>query len=624
MDLQATLDNALAEAQEDWEEGDEEYDDEEYDAEAEEIAKRLNDQLWADIAKAQAEAGITQPTASTSTAAARTEAPPAAEARAPEQHDHEPESQDPPLSPQARKQEAALITVRTILSFAYKDPVVRATLATQLVASSGESPSVLDVLTRCATSNAIAKDLARPLSDAVVALAKSDVLFSSMRNSDAAAIQLDKGKRKRDLMEDDTADDRFAKRAAIEFPDILAQISQAVRTISNAFSSHPPANAPPDPQLIAPIQYPLHQVYLFAVTSAPRARPDQIHLLQELGALIQMLGVLSKVPIGPAPIPWGAPAPAAPPDIGTAVYPCLVPGCTKTFYRLYSLRTHQRLHALVDRPYRCPVCPASFQRNHDLKRHTKLHDKTAWKCCGCGKIFSRRDAIKRHKDSRGRGGKGHVDIACATAEIEEVEVDKEEGEEDATRRAKLWSGIVANQLASASAALPPGHLELHGEPPPGAHAGAGAEDERSEEGEVPPYVVEHAQVTALQLYPVIKSRVAPAAPPPSAFPPAPGAPPYPTLASVMARSHPPYQPPHPPAPAPDAPAEPGPPAEQPAGAASIALSWLSEEQTKLLEEAIAQAAAAAQAQAEAEAALEEEEDDFEEDEEEDELAMDTS
>ncbi|GJE92772.1 C2H2-type zinc finger protein [Phanerochaete sordida] len=622
MDLQATLDKALAEAQEeDWEDGEEEYDEEDYDpeAEAEEIAKRLSDQLWADIAKARAEDSTAQATPSASAAPPTSEPPhtePLPQVEAPhEQHDHDAQPQSPPLSPQARKQDAALITVRTILSFAYKDPVVRATLATQLVASSGENTSVLDVLTRCATSNTIAKELARPLSDAVVALAKSDVLFSSMRNSDAAAIQLDKGKRKRDQMDEDSADDRFAKRAAIEFPDILAQISQAVRTISAAFASQPPTNGPPDPQLIAPIQYPLHQVYLFAVTSAPRARPDQIHILQELGALIQMLGVLSKVPIGPAPIPWGAPAPA-PPDIGTAVYPCLVPGCTKTFYRLYSLRTHQRLHALVDRPYRCPVCPASFQRNHDLKRHTKLHDKTAWKCCGCGKIFSRRDAIKRHKDSRGRGGKGHVDVACATADIEEVEVDKEEGEEDATRRAKLWSGIVANQLASATAALPPGTLELHGEHAPGP------DDDKTEEGEVPPYVVEHAQITALQLYPIIKSRVAPAAPT-AAFPPPPGAVPHPTLASVMARSHPPYQQPPPP-PAPDAPAntasEPSPAPEQPSAAASISLSWLSEEQTKLLEEAIAQAAAAAQAQAEAEAALEEEDEEFDEDED----GMDTS
>ena len=39
------------------------------------------------------------------------------------------------------------------------------------------------------------------------------------------------------------------------------------------------------------------------------------------------------------------------------------------------------------------------------------------------------------------------------------------------------------------------------------------------------------------------------------------------------------------------------------------LAWLSEEQTKLLEQAISQATSAAQAQAEAEAALEEEDED---------------
>ncbi|KIP06521.1 hypothetical protein PHLGIDRAFT_30451 [Phlebiopsis gigantea 11061_1 CR5-6] len=593
MDVQSALDNALvAQAeQEEWEDGDEEYDEEEgYDAEAEEIAKRLGDQLWADIAKAQAEAS-----------AAVVPAGPASQPPPPTQE------AELPVDSQARKQEAALVTVRTILSFAYKDPIVRATLATQVL-TTGENTSVLDILTRCATSNSIAKDLAKPLSDAVVSLAKSDVLFSSMRNSDAAAIQLDKGKRKRDQADDDPGDDRFAKRTAIEFPDILAQITQAVSTVSAAFSSQPSTNGPPDPQLIAPIHFPLHQVYLFAVTSAPRARPEQSNALQELGALIQMLGVLSKVHIGPAPAPWGAPAPAAAPDIGTAVYPCLVPGCSKTFHRLYSLRTHQRLHALMDRPYRCPSCPASFQRNHDLKRHAKLHDKTAYKCCGCGKIFSRRDAIKRHKDNRGRGGKGHVDAACAAAEIEEVEVEKEDGEEDATRRAKLWSGIVANQLASANGMPPGAHMDM-GEPT------SGVEDDRVEEGEVAPYVVERAQVTALQLYPIIKSRVAPTDPS-AAFPPAPPAGPHPTLASVMARSHPSYQSP-PSAPATDALANEfneiaqGTSADTTASAASVSLSWLSEEQTKFLEEAIAQAAAAAQAQAEAEAALEEEEEDLE-------------
>lgn len=593
--MQAALEKALAE--QDWDEMEEEYeeDEAEYDAEAEEIAKRLGDQLWADIAKAQAEVNATvspettaapeQPEDRSRTISARPSEPPAE-----------------PAHSRAKKQEAALVTVRTILSFAYKDPVVRATLAAHILPATTDNRSVLDVLTQCATANSIQKDLAKSLSEAVVSLAKSDVLFSSMRNSDAPAIQLDKGKRKRDHTDDEPSDDRYAKKASIEYPDILAQVTQAVGVITSAFSTQPATNGPPDPSLVASIQFPLHQVHLFCVTSAPRARPDQTNALQELGALIQMLGVLSKVHIGPAHTHWGIPP--APPDIGTAVYPCLVPGCMKTFYRLYSLRTHQRLHALVDRPYRCPACPASFQRNHDLKRHAKLHDKTAWKCGGCGKIFSRRDAIKRHKDSRGRGGKGAVDIACATAEVEEVEVDKDEGEEDASRRAKIWSGIVANQIANANNAIA-AHVEM-GEAP-------GAEEDQSEEGEVPGYVLEHAQMTALQLYPVIKSRVAPAE---HAFPQVPPTGHHSTLASVMARTHTQYQNPSSTPPADAEPPVEAPP-EQPtaSSAASISLSWLSDEQTKLLEEAIAQAAAAARAQAEAEAALEEgDEDEFDEDE----------
>lgn len=56
--MEATLEAAISAAvqQPDWDEGEDEYDEDEYDAEAEEIAKRLGDQLWADIAKAQAEA----------------------------------------------------------------------------------------------------------------------------------------------------------------------------------------------------------------------------------------------------------------------------------------------------------------------------------------------------------------------------------------------------------------------------------------------------------------------------------------------------------------------------------------------------------------------------------------
>lgn len=665
--LQAAIDKAMQEP--DWDEGDEdaEYDeDEEYDAEAEEIAKRLGDQLWADIAKAQAEvsAGSTVNTSTTNNVSMY-QPPNTTGPQAPLQTGFSLSSPMPSSehtnSPddvkKSKKQEAALVTVRAILSFAFKDPVVRATLASHSVPNLNSS--VLDVLTQLASDGAVTKTLAKPLSEAVVSLAKSSVLFSSMRNSDAPAIQLDKGKRKRDTMDvDPVAEERYQKRPSsddagatvagpvpagpivvIQYPDILALTTQAVRTIVSAFSSQPEsawANGLPDSSFIASIQYHLHQVYLFSVTSAPRARPEQINVLQELAGLIQMLGVLSKIPIGPAPppSPWDSSTPqmqSPPTDIGTAVYPCLVPGCLKTFHRLYSLRTHQRLHALVDRPFKCTSCPASFARNHDLKRHVKLHDRTAWKCLGCDKVFSRRDAIKRHKDSRSKahGGKsgssnsqGQADSACANAGIEQVEIEKAEDEEEASRRAKMWNGIVANQMATANAAQAHAQAQESGMPIPMMHVETlppppdGTKGMTPEEGEIPQHVIEHAQATVLQLYPIIKGRVrvgpseAEVAVQPAVQSLPPGAPHgQATLASVIARTQPQYQ--TPPlvedgsAPMDSATVEQlAVPSDN-----SLPLSWLTEEQTKLLEQAIAQAAEAAQAQAEAEAALEEESDD---------------
>ena len=602
----------------------EEYDEaEDLDAEAEAMARRLGDQLLADIAKAQAEA------AAAAAAAASPHAPQVVET---------PENPHPPVQETGiqptslqKKREAALLTMRGILAFASKHAIVGSTMSVSQIP--GEGGTLVDVFNRCVSSSTISKPLARALTEAVLSLAKSDALFGSLRNSDAPAIQLDKGKRKRDETDEGGRypahypQKRIAVPLPVDQPDLLGQIGEALRVTTHALTASAPSSSHSiNPSVISPIQLQLHQIFLFAVTSAPRAGDGRMQALQELAGLVQMLGVLSGIHIGnPPPHPgWHVPpgsAPPPPPDIGTAVYPCLVPGCPKTFHRLYSLRTHQRLHTLEHRPYRCVQCPASFVRNHDLKRHTLLHEKKAWRCAGCNKIFSRRDAIKRHKDARSRAaeGKGRsgeaeaVDTACAYAEIEEVEVDKVDGEEDISRRAKLWNGIAAS---SAGATM--------------------AEHMGPEEGEVDPAMIHQAQHMVLGIHGLLQAEVSKGLGAPTA--PAPMPPPQDgqsTLASIIARAQQSAAPPEaiaipdpPPtaeragelstavdtsAPAAD-PVVPAVEANSTSTPPPLSLSWLSEEQTKLLEQAIAQAAAAAQAQAEAEAALEEEEEDGDEDE----------
>lgn len=612
--------------------GDGEYEDdgedeEDDDEEAEEIARRLKEQLWADISKAQA----AQATPSAQPLAARTAALPGERAAS------------GPMAILSKKQDAALHTMKGILAITANDTLAHSTLASTVVPGTNND-NVLNVLNQTVRAGSISKELAKTLTPILVSLARSDSLFATMRHSNAPAMQLDKGKRKRDENEEEQQQNgaRAFKRPNLVYHDFQQQISEAVKIVSNALSANSTAAGTLDPSVISSVQLHLHQLFLFSMTSSAGGGPE-MNTLQEIGGLIQVLGVLSGIQIGPTAtpnhavqqppssalhpshpwIPQGThPNPSVPfNDIGTAVYPCLVPGCHKIFARLYSLRAHQRVHA-VHRPFRCAVCPGSFARNHDLKRHAKLHEKKAWQCAGCDKMFSRRDAIKRHKNSSAaRGGKGEI---CVDAAVREVVLDKE-GDEDAVRegrRTRMWADIVAGSAT------------------PAAYYGHG-DDGHMEEGEVNSDVIRQTQAAVLSLHATLQRHVSSAlgtdhAAPPLHLDPTGG---QATLASVIARAQmqnlAPIQ------------GTAGPagvgcemvypegsssnPADQPptsldsarsvdngapdggVTAPQLSLYGLSEEQTKLLEQAIANAASAAQAQAEAEAALEEEDDEDDDD-----------
>ncbi|KAF9227057.1 hypothetical protein BS17DRAFT_774866 [Gyrodon lividus] len=623
------------------EDDEDDEDDDEDEEEAEEIARRLKEQLWADISKAQAAQASTS--GQNAQIASSAEVPPGVQLTS------------GPRNAWSKKKDAALETTKSILAITAMDSLAYSTLASAVVPGTNND-NVLNVLNQIVYNGSISKQLAKSLSPMLVSLARSDTLFATMRHSNAPAMQLDKGKRKRDESDEEKQqiENRAFKRPNVVYHDFQRQITEAVQVISNALSTNSPTDSSLDPSIISSIQLQLHQLFLFAVTSSAGGGPE-MNLLQEIGGLIQVLGVLSGIQIGPT-APHNAAGPAGPQapgstlrpshpwippgtnpnpsgpfnDIGTAVYPCLMPGCQKTFARLYSLRAHQRVHA-VHRPFRCAACPASFARNHDLKRHAKVHEKKAWQCAGCDKIFSRRDAIKRHKNSSAtRGGKGEI---CVSAAIREVELDKE-GNEDAARegrRTRIWADIATN---NAGAVAP--------------YSGYG-DDGSVEEGEVHTDVIRRMQAAVLGLHATLQGHVSRAlgtdhAAPPLHLDPTGG---QATLASVIARAQMQNLAPQLPLQIPlmdDAGAlrnpewsSSNPVNDLPTGISSdltpttessgdmevtalapqLSLYGLSEEQTKLLEQAIANAASAAQAQAEAEAAIEEEDEGDDDDDEHD-------
>ncbi|KAF7357865.1 Transcriptional regulator prz1 [Mycena venus] len=273
----------------------------------------------------------------------------------------------PAQKPPNPKEQAAVATVRAILASLERDSLAQSTLAASKVPEfSGDG--LLDILRNIAGSGKIPRGVALPISRFLVTLAKSEVLFGSLRHSDASSLHL---KRKREEVD---AEEHANKRLRTNHP-LYVEVAEAVRVISQTITTSQTLGPP----VISTIQPHLHRIFLFTVSSStvPGANTSA---LQEVSGLIQVLGVLSGIQIGQESQ-----------DIPTAVYPCLADGCGKFFERLYSLRAHQRVH-----------------------NETGL----SWKCAGCSEVFPLRDAIQKHK-APAVGNQPKAE--CVTAEIVEVQ-----------------------------------------------------------------------------------------------------------------------------------------------------------------------------------------------------------
>ncbi|KAJ7267681.1 hypothetical protein B0H12DRAFT_967292, partial [Mycena haematopus] len=247
--------------------------------------------------------------------------------------------------------------------------------------------SILDILRNIAGSGKIPRGVALPLSHSLVTLAKSETLFGNLRHSDASSLQL---KRKR---EEADADERANKRIRISTHPLHVEVAEAVRVISQTFTT----SLSLKPPVISSIQPQLHRIFLFAVSSSAAPGPNKT-ILQEIGGLIQVLGVLSGTQIGQESQ-----------NILTAVYPCLIHGCGKFFARLYGLRAHQRIHS-------------------------------SWKCSGCDQLFPQRDAIDKHKTS------GQPKAECVSAEVVEVPASGEGENAKILSRNRDWEKAEEGEL----------------------------------------------------------------------------------------------------------------------------------------------------------------------------------
>jgi uncharacterized Zn-finger protein len=91
--------------------------------------------------------------------------------------------------------------------------------------------------------------------------------------------------------------------------------------------------------------------------------------------------------------PYPPAVPSRTPALPNAVYP------TQSYVTDGQMASTMQYPASPTRPFSCDMCALSFNRQHDLKRHKDTHSGEKPFLCngGCGKTFTRKDALKRHQ-----------------------------------------------------------------------------------------------------------------------------------------------------------------------------------------------------------------------------------
>ncbi|KAJ1307280.1 hypothetical protein OPQ81_001390 [Rhizoctonia solani] len=421
-----------------YDEGDEgDYDP---DAEAEAMAQAIGNQIWAELGR-----NVGDTVASVDDNATTQTAPPGPEDVQPTTKEDSGVNQEPvappgvseppapasqtpgpplPTSfspiPSAPTTDPMIETIKTMLSLALSDPHVHYALMTTIVPGPvANGANLYTILSNSVTEGRVNPELAQPLSILISALASGSMLVSSEHQythptSQDIGPQNSPLKRKRDPMDEGQAwpihPPYNPSVQPIHMPqpkrsqpseELLARIQEATSGVLQVLDPLLTTGQSLNQSIVSSIQQQLHQVYSF-VSTCPQQHEGTSGsgTLQEIGGLIQVIGILNEVPISQT-VDGSTSSDAGPSGsgrsaTGTSIYPCAT--CPKAFSKLSLLRAHERTHS-EGRPYRCEYagCPASFARNHDLRRHEKSHERQMFRCGGCDRLFSRRDALRRHK-----------------------------------------------------------------------------------------------------------------------------------------------------------------------------------------------------------------------------------